>query len=66
MDLNEKQAELDKRKYIRSEKAGKDLGGKMRYCKGCKHNALGFCKIFQEQREKETACAVAWANMYRG
>ena len=60
--LARKQKELDKRKYILSEKAETDLSGKMSYCYFCPHRSEMSCSASQEHREKERLCAVAWCN----
>lgn len=72
MNKQEKQAQLDKQRWIRSEKAKHDMGGTFEHCKFCKHksegvstpyyNAVPHCNTTYEQRQKECPCATAYWN----
>ena len=66
---------LDKKKWLKSEKEGKDLSGKMNYCEFCsvrKKNVscsaeptvLSICSKDQGRREKYCLCATAYNALY--
>ncbi len=58
INLNEKQNELDERKYNSSILARCDMAGKMDYCKGCIfRNDKHECDIPHEIRKDYNVCA---------
>ena len=67
MTNKERQKSLDKKKWLESEKHGKDLSGKMPYCKDCYNKWLfkSGCAVTQEEREQKCLCATAYNRMYR-
>jgi hypothetical protein len=66
----ERQEQLDKRRWIRSEKAKADMGGTFEYCNYCNYkskpintpyyNGVPHCNTTYEQRVQECPCAVAY------
>ena len=74
MTNRERQKWLDKKKWLKSEKAGRDLSGNMDYCLSCKKQGVQFddenmgffiCESTQEEREKDNLCAKAYNKLYR-
>ena len=70
MNKYEKQAQLDKQRWIRSEKAKQDMGGTFEWCKFCEHrsdgistpyyNALPHCNMTYELRKEQCPCQLAY------
>lgn len=63
----ERQRSLDRKKWVQSEKQGKDLSGARDYCECCKYQintcyAIG-CSASQEEREAKSLCAKAYNRM---
>lgn len=57
----ERQAKLDKDKWLLSEKEGFDRTGEMPYCFYCIYQDTYLnCKATQEERESSCLCAKAW------
>ena len=67
MTNQERQKSLDKKKWIESEKQGKDMTGNMDYCNHCYYQEI--CRdtqfIPQEEREEYCLCAKAYNRMKR-
>ena len=67
----ERQASLDKKKWIESQSQGFDMSGCMLYCAKCEYadhshpTDFGNCKATQEQREKQCLCAKSYNRMAR-
>ena len=74
----EKQKWLDRKKWVRSEKAGNDWSGLMEYCYYCPNQQYGNVKIDtlnltvptgcllpQKDRENNCACAKAYRRQYK-
>lgn len=59
-ELNEIQQEVDKRKYIESEKSGFDLSGQMSYCRYCPFKTGQSCLIEHKYRVENNFCAKAY------
>ena len=69
-----KQKQLDKQRWIKSEKAKQDLGGTFIYCNNCKHQSASIgtayytptphCNCAYEQRKVDNPCAVAYNRYY--
>ena len=55
------QQQLDKEKWLESEKAGYDKSGDMPYCEHCFYKELdGFCSQPHKERECNSLCAKAY------
>ena len=55
------QDELDRRKWLKSEKQGRDLSGKMPYCTVCTSRGQHCsCLATQNERLKSSLCAEAY------
>ncbi len=67
MKNTDKQRALDKRKWIKSEKEGRDMGGAMPYCEFCDYcdKANCECGVPQTERERRSLCAKAYNRMVR-
>lgn len=69
MTNKERQKNLEKKKWLESEKACQDLSGKMPYCKNCYYRGMNYdaivCLASQNKRETECLCATAYNRMYR-
>lgn len=66
MTNKERQASLDKKKWLASEKSKVDLSGIMYYCSYCEHCSSGFkCKASQTEREVKCLCATAYNRFKR-
>ena len=69
MTNQQRQASLDKQKWLDSEIAGCDLSGEMWYCKHCPHQVDtpcgDYCSITHEQRVANCLCAKAYNRMVR-
>ena len=66
MTNKERQKQLDKRKWIESEKEGYDKGGYMSYCDHCLwQDSWLNCTANQEDRVDNELCAKAYNRMYR-
>lgn len=77
MTNKERQKSLDKKKWLESEKKGKDMSAKMEYCfdcdkfivyKGHEKNmpcVTTRCDASQEERESQCLCATAYNRMMR-
>lgn len=77
MTNKERQKSLDKKKWLESEKKGKDMSGYMEQCHMCDECEIvqGYkdgnphlslrCKASQEEREQKCLCATAYNRMYR-
>lgn len=66
MDNKKRQKNLDKRKWLNSEKENRDLSGKMNYCMYCRHSGeCANCLLSQDNREDWTVCATAYNRMIR-
>lgn len=66
MTNKERQASLDKRKWIESEKSKVDCSGTMIYCSFCEYRSSGFkCKATQQEREIKCLCAKAYNRLMR-
>lgn len=65
MTNSERQKTLDKQKYVESQKAKKDLSGKMVYCEFCDTEKDCVCRHDQEERESKCLCAKAFNRMRR-
>lgn len=69
MTNKERQASLDKKKWLESEKYGFDMGGQMRWCDYCGNqyrNPLKphfACTASQESRVEHCMCAKAYNRM---
>ncbi len=67
----ERQKQLDKKKWLASEKNGFDTSGMERQCfycpkqKTCPPPTLVHCVASQEEREEKCLCAKAYNLMYR-
>lgn len=64
MTNKQRQTELDKEKYVESEKQNCDMSGKMPYCDFCacvSNNSN--CSATQTERENGCICAKAWNKM---
>ena len=67
MTNKERQASLDKKKWLSSERWKINLSGGMSYCYYCKYKVMGAfdCKATQEEREGQCLCAKAYNRMER-
>ena len=66
MTNQERQKQLDKQKWFRSEQYREDLSGKMTYCTACdKMNCLHRCTATQEERLRYSLCAKAYNKFIR-
>ena len=65
MTNNERQAQLDKEKYIASEKLNMDMSGSMQYCRFCPYKANSKCQIEHEDRLADNTCAKAYNKYYK-
>lgn len=65
MKNTERQASLDKQKWLDSEIVGEDLSGAMCYCDCCPHEIDDYCTITHEKRVETCACAKAYNRMVR-
>ena len=65
MNLENLQRELDRVKWLESEKTGKDMAGKMQYCFECVGRDIPnpTCNVSQELRTKNKLCAIAYTEM---
>ena len=67
MTNKERQASLDKKKWLVSEHLNCDCSGTMEYCEYCAK--MGFadfsCEATQEERESQCLCAKAYNRMKR-
>lgn len=60
----DRQRSLDRKKWLLSEKEGKDYSGFCDYCDFCKHlTEEKKCNATQEEREQHTLCARAYNKM---
>ena len=70
MTNQQRQASLDKQKWLESEKQKRDMSGDMPYCNYCEWSQPAhphwFCLGTHEQRVKACACAKAYNRMVRG
>lgn len=70
MKNTERQASLDKQKWLESKKMGVDMSGAMTYCYDCdwQQPAKPQCTCLgtHEQRVKACVCATAYNRMVRG
>ncbi|MBQ2894960.1 MAG: hypothetical protein IJE92_05525 [Clostridia bacterium] len=64
MTNKDRQASLDKEKWLESEKMGVDMSGEMPYCGDCEHQLLG-CLATHEKRVENCLCAKAYNRMAR-
>ena len=60
MTNKQRQAALDKQKWIESEQQGQDLSGIRGYCNACTKAKDLHCTATQAEREKEYLCAKAY------
>ena len=60
MTNKERQASLDKKKWLESEQKRMDLSGVRGYCNACTHAHNLKCNATQEKREQECLCAKAY------
>lgn len=66
MTNKERQASLDKRKWLESEKSKVDLSGNMIYCSFCEYCSNGIrCKANQTERDAKCLCATAYNRFKR-
>ena len=64
--LIQTQASCDKKKYLESEKIGKDMSGSMDYCKVCTNKKQdSTCAIQHAERVRESACARAYKRLHK-
>lgn len=56
----ERQKELDKEKWLESERIGFNCSGSMYYCNTCDKEEDFDCKATQAEREEKTLCAKAY------
>lgn len=70
MKNTERQASLDKQKWLESEKMDMDASGYMTYCFHCEHRTddgfVYWCMTPHEQRVENCLCAKAYNRMVRG
>lgn len=75
MTNKERQASLDKKKWIESKQSGIDMSGRRLYCSHCEFQdsnishhykcIITYCKATQEERERNSLCAKAYNRMQR-
>ena len=69
MTNKDRQASLDKIKWLASEEVGEDASGYMTYCEHCEYQVndplYSECSIPHEQRVEKCACAKAYNRMVR-
>lgn len=67
MTNKQRQDNLDKKKWLESEKLGCNLGGAMDYCQNCEHASEDntICLTTQEKRETEFLCAKNYNRLYK-
>ena len=69
MKNTERQASLDKQKWLESEKMGVNMSGCMLYCGHCEHQTddgfVYWCKIPHNARVANCLCAKAYNRMVR-
>ena len=65
MTNKERQKQLDKKKWLESERCEFDCSGMLSYCHWCKHEESLVCKATQEERETACLCATAYNRMQR-
>lgn len=75
MNNPKRQEQLDKQRWIRSEKAKCDMGGTFDYCAVCEqrsaaigthyYTATPHCNCSYEQRKQDNTCAKAYNKYYR-
>lgn len=62
-----KQAQLDKEKWLESEKNNEDMSGAMYYCDACEYQKNGYlCSATQLKREYMCLCAKAYNRLNKG
>lgn len=70
MTNQQRQASLDKQKWLESETMGIDMSGCMLYCYHCEHQTddgfVDWCMIPHEERVEKCLCATAYNRMVRG
>ena len=64
--LKDAQERCDKKKFVDSMEANRDLSGSMDYCAKCKFELGGTCVISHEERVKNNACGAAYNKFHRG
>ena len=66
MTNEQRQKQLDKKKWLESESAGYDKSGDMDYCEYCDHQTpSGDCEVNQVYRETISTCATAYNRLKR-
>lgn len=65
MKNTDRQASLDKQKWLESEKMGRNMSGEMPYCAGCEYQVYDCCLVTHEQRVENSYCATAYNRMAR-
>lgn len=68
MTNERRQLALDKKKWLESERQGKDMSGQMSYCNYCKSKVLSVddCRCASESdRVQRCLCATAYNRMIR-
>lgn len=64
--LIDTQKMCDKKKYLESEKLGKDMSGSMDYCTKCEYSkSVGSCVMPHEERVRTNACARAYKRLHK-
>lgn len=63
----ERQLQIDKKKWLESEKRGYDMSGKMKICSVCEHQnkACEECTIDYLETFTTSACAKAYNKFYK-
>lgn len=65
MTNKDRQASLDKQKWLESENEKRDMSGAMYYCGDCTHQICDYCTITHERRVATCVCATAYNRMAR-
>ena len=75
MTNKDRQASLDKKKWLQSQEVGVDMSGRMPYCPYCKYQdsdistyhrcIILYCNATQEELECNSLCAKAYNRMQR-